>query len=113
MKGIDIDVPTLVESPEIYISLVDPVPQVNQAEFNTTRKECLQDLSTCLETTSGVLVRDICRFFRGDGPAAQFEAGHNIGGKYSCVGCGAESCRFDDLAITVPSHHLLRDKSLF
>ena len=97
MKGIDIDVPTLVESPEIHILGRSGSSLVNQAEFNTTRKECLQDLSTCLETTSGVLVRDICRFFHGDGPAAQFEAGHNIGGKYSCVGCGAESCRFDDL----------------
>ena len=35
--------------------------------------------------------------FPGDGPAAQFEAGHNIGGKYRCIGCGAESHHFDNL----------------
>ena len=98
MKGIDIDVPTLVERPELHILGRSGSSLDKQAEFNATRKDCLQSLSDCLETTSGIVVRDVCRFFHGDGPAAQFEAGHSVGGKYSCVGCGAESHRFDDLA---------------
>ena len=39
----------------------------------------------------------IC-FFYSDGPAAQFEAGHKQGGIYCCVGCGADSGRFSDIA---------------
>lgn len=36
--------------------------------------------------------------FYGDGPGQQFEAGHKIGGKYSCIGYGALTSRFDDFA---------------
>lgn len=93
MNRISIDVPTVVESPEIHIFGRSGSSLENQAQFNTVRIECIQELSVCLETMSGVPVQDVCRFFHGDGPAAQFEAGHKIGGKYSCVGCGAESSR--------------------
>ena len=44
-----------------------------------------------LKTATGVEVHDILRFFYGNGPAAQFEAGHKQGGTYCCVGCGASS----------------------
>ena len=63
----------------------------------------MQDLLVCLETMSGVPVQDIGLFFHSDGPATQFD----IGEKNSCVGCGAESSRFDDLAYCL-NHHLLR-----
>jgi hypothetical protein len=43
-------------------------------------------------------VYDVVRFFYGDGPAAQFEAGHKQEGTYCCVGCGADSGRFSDIA---------------
>ena len=51
-----------------------------------------------LKTTAGVEVRDMVRFFYGDGPAVQFEASHKQGGSYCCVGCGAHSGRFADIA---------------
>ena len=51
-----------------------------------------------LKTTTGVEIRDIVRFFYGDGPAAQFEAGQKQGGSYCCVGCSAHSGRFSDRA---------------
>ena len=57
------------------------------------------------ETVAGTPVVDILRFFHGDGPAQQYEAGHKIGGKYSCVGCGALTSRFDDFAYC---HHAPR-----
>ena len=63
LKGIDIDVPTLVESPEIHILGRSGSSLDNQAEFNTTRNQFLQDLSVSLKTTSGVPVQDICKFF--------------------------------------------------
>jgi hypothetical protein len=38
--------------------------------------------------SNGVQVNDVMRFFHGDGPAQQFEAGNSVGGNYCCVGCG-------------------------
>ena len=38
------------------------------------------------------------RFFHGDGPAQQFEAGNSIGGNFSCVSCGVKSERISDIA---------------
>ena len=43
---------------------------------------------------------DVLRFFHGDGPAQQFEAGNSIGGNYCCVGCGVKCDRIDDIAYT-------------
>ena len=89
-KAIDIDVPTTVKMPEVHILGRSTSLLENQAELNITHKECLSDFSVCLTTTSEVQVHDICQIFHGNGPAAQFEAGHNTGCKYSCVGCAAE-----------------------
>lgn len=55
-------------------------------------------LDTPLTLSGGMKVRDIVRFFHGDGPAQQFEAGNSIGGNYSCIGCGVKSDRVDDIA---------------
>ena len=41
---------------------------------------------------------DTLRFFKGDKPAAQFEAGISCGGNYPCVGCVCSSSRFGDFA---------------
>ena len=62
-----------------------------------------------LKTATGVEVHDILRYFYGDGPAAQFEAGQKQGGTYCCVGCGAGSGRFSDIAYTykAPKRSLL------
>ena len=43
-------------------------------------------------------VTDTSRFFHGDGPAQQFEAGNSIGGTYCCVGCGVRNDQIDDIA---------------
>ena len=40
---------------------------------------------------------DVLRYYHGDGPARQFEAGNNIGGDDPCTGCGVESSLFDDI----------------
>ena len=116
LKGIDIDVPTLVESPEIHILGRSGSSLDDQAEFNATRKQCLHDLSVSLTTTSGVPVQDICRFFHGDGPAAQFEAGHNIGGGNTAVQVlvlNHAALMISPTAFAAPNRHLPKDKSLF
>ena len=58
----------------------------------------LKEIGQKLYTRTGTPVSDVVRFFYGDGPAAQFEAGHKQGGTYCCTGCGADSSRFSDTA---------------
>ena len=48
-----------------------------------------------LHTRMGIPVSDVVRFFYGDGPTVQFEAGHKQGGTYCCI---AQSGRFADIA---------------
>ena len=55
-------------------------------------------MSTLTYTAKSVPVTDTIRFFHGDGPAQQFEAGHTIGGNYCCVGCGVATKSMDDIA---------------
>ena len=61
------------------------------------RTDCVHKLSEPIYTTSGELVHDALRFFHGDGPAQQFEAGQSRGGQYPCVACKASAYRFDDI----------------
>ena len=62
-----------------------------------------------LKTATEVEVHNVVRFFHGDGPAAQFEAGHKQGGTYCCIGCGADSGCFADIAYSyrAPKRSLL------
>lgn len=97
LKGIDIDVPTIVEKPETHIIGRSSSSTQDQLMFIGIPKERLQQMRNTLKTMAGVEIRDI-RFFYGDSPAAQFEAGHKQGGAFCCVGCGAHSGRFADIA---------------
>lgn len=96
--GKKIDVQSTVETPEIHILGRSSSSLEDQALFSACRNECLSELSTSLCLSNGVQVTDIIRFFHGDGPAQQFEAGNSIGGNYCCVGCGVKSDRIDDIA---------------
>ena len=105
---IKVDVPNLIEKPEIHILGRSTSSLEDQMLYNECRRQCLQDLQVILKTAAGTPVVDVLRFFHGDGPAQQYEAGHKIGGKYSCVGCGALTSRFDDFAYC---HHAPRQTS--
>ena len=93
----DIDVPSVVENPEVHILARSRSTAGDQAMFNETRRECLLELSKELTTETGVPGKDCLRFFHADGPAAQFVAGNKQGGHFCCVQCGATSDRFDDI----------------
>ena len=53
--------------------------------FIETRRECLKEIKEKVCTSNGVEVVDVVRFFYGDGPAAQFEAGHKQGQRHIAV----------------------------
>ena len=94
--GVRIDVQAIVEQPEIHIIGRSGASISDQMLFNECRQECQRVIHEPVSTQSGILIRDVMRFFHGDGPAQQFEAGHKQGGTYSCVSCGAKTTRFDD-----------------
>ena len=96
-RGKSLDVPTIVEEPEIHILSQSSSSLCDQTQYIECRRQCLSDLSKKLTTKAGVQIQDVMRFFHGDGPAMQFEAGNRIGGHYCCVGCDAHSSYFDDL----------------
>ena len=98
LKGVDIDVQAVLAQPEVHILGRSTSSIEDQKMFLDTRRECLRQMGERLCTKKGVQVHDIVCFFYGDGPAAQFEAGQKMGGHYPCVGCGANSNRFPDIA---------------
>ena len=93
-----VDVQSIVEKPELHILARSNATLEDQVLFNKSRLECVKELiSDPLPTSTGVPVRDILRFFHGDGPAQQFEAGNNIGGTYPCVCCAVNAESISDL----------------
>lgn len=84
LQGVDIDVQAILAQPEVHILGRSTSSIEDQKMFLDTRRECLRQMEERLCTMKGVQVHDIVRFFYGDGPAAQFEAGHKMGGYYPC-----------------------------
>ena len=114
LKGINIDVPAVVAKPEVYIIGRSSSSTEDQLLFVETRRECLKEMRETISTTTQVEVHDVLRFFYGDGPAAQFEAGHKQGGTYCCVGCGADSGCFTDIAYSYHAPKLtLQERQAF
>ena len=102
----DVDVPTIVGKPHLYIlgrcgsSEIEPLACVN------TRQESLDQLSTQIELTNGVKVKDVMRFFKGDGPEQQFESGEQKGGNAGYIACSGDSRRYRDLTYSFRRHFL-------
>ena len=78
LYGADIDVPSIIEQPEVHILARSLSSAGDQAMFNETRRKCILDLSTELRTKNGYALNDCLHFFHADGLAAQFEAGNKI-----------------------------------
>ena len=92
-----VDVQSIVEKPELHILGRSTSSPDDQALFNQCRLDCIKELAEPIYTSNGVAVKDILRFFHGDGPAQQYEAGNSVGGVYPCVGCGIQSTCIQNL----------------
>ena len=109
-----IDVQGIVECPELHIIGRSTSTLKDQLKYVECRKQCMLEMGAPISLANGVVVTDIVRFFHGDGPAQQFEAGHSIGGNYCCVGCGAHSSCFDDVVHSCRSEkHNLQSRQNF
>ncbi len=96
-KGTPMDVPAIVEEPEIYLLSRSGSSDVEQALYNQDRFVDVQTLGISIATPDGTPIQDVLRFFHGDRPAAEFEAGQNRSGYYTCPTCPAHCSRYDDL----------------
>ena len=113
-KGVTIDVHKTVQEPHTYILARSKSSLKEQASFNHYRTNDLNSLGTELYTLKQTPIQDRLRYFHGDGPAQQFEAGAKIGGKYACVGCTATSSMLDDLTYTYHCNHMsIADRQAF
>ena len=79
-----------MEDPQIYILGRSTSSLSDQAKFTESR------IISEIKTQSGISIADVMRFFHGDGPTMQFEAGNKICGYYCCIGCDAHSTRFNE-----------------
>ena len=70
----------------------------NQLALVGDRVECLQEMSSNIVASNGVVVHDKMRFFCGDKPAQQFERGTQVGGAYKCGECGCRDYMMQDIA---------------
>ena len=102
----NIDVQSLVERPHVYILGRCGASEVEQLAYITTRKACLQSLSEPVLTSNGVQITDIMRFFHGDGPQQEFEAGEQKGGNAGCASCSGDARKYKDLAVSLRRPHL-------
>ena len=57
-------------------------------------------------TDDDMKIKDVLRFFKGDGPAIAFETGHQKGGHFLCSSSEIRADRIFDFAHSVYSKHL-------
>jgi len=82
---VQINVPTIVETPEVHILGKSSSSLEDQRTFTDYRRNSLSDFNETIYTEAGIPVNDVVCFFHDDGPAQQFEAGNKIGGYHCCV----------------------------
>ena len=93
----EIDVPSVVEKPHLYILGRCASKETEQLANVETRQECLDGLAHKIETSNGVEITDVMRFFHEDGPEKQFESGKQREGHAGCSACSGDSRRYRDL----------------
>jgi hypothetical protein len=87
-----------VEEGEIHFIAHGSSSLADQACIIPERLAELEGLDEPLCTSEGVHVFDTLKYFKGDKPAAEFEAGISCGGNFPCVGCACSASRFSDFA---------------
>lgn len=93
--GTEICVQNEVETPYFYLLARCPSNE-QQLLYSETRMDDIKQLSEPLKFQE-VAIKDCMRFFKGDAPAAQFEAGQQKGGEHFCWCCEMSLSRCRDL----------------
>ena len=102
--GEDIDIQSIVETPELYI-IGRCRSNDEQLGYIDTRIKCLKELETNLNVREivnsqdkNIKIADVMRMFTGDLPAVALESGNQKGGFYFCPSCDIHICQTDDIS---------------
>ncbi|CAH1264059.1 Hypp2835 [Branchiostoma lanceolatum] len=107
MNGETVNVQSHVEKPRIHLIARCSSTDLDQLCYCAERRKCIREMNKPLNVShngSECEYRDVLRFFKGDLPAREFEAGQQRGGHYPCS-CGAHVSRFDDIEYTFRLPH--------
>lgn len=86
----------MVEAPEIYMFGRSTDSIADKLSFIAERRIDLESLKEpVVDEVTNIQYKDRLRFFRGDHPEQQFEAGQTVGGKFPCVNCTSNAGLFD------------------
>ena len=103
LANIDTNVQREVESPQLYIigrcgSNDEQLACINTRVDDLNGTKIGLKLCEIEEKYENIVLRDIMRFFHGDGPSAALEAGNQKGGYYFCPSCDVHLCQTDNIA---------------
>ena len=94
--GKNIDVQAQIEKPQLYIIAKCPSNE-QQLLYINTRNEDNKLLQTPTIVKDNIELNDIMKFFHGDGPACEFEAGQQKGGDHPCWVCPINMTMSNDI----------------
>ena len=104
----NVNVQAIIEKPYLYILARCPS---NDQQIMYCEERISDILQTKEKVTfKGISFSDKVRFFKGDMPASQFEAGHQKGGNYFCTGCSIKSEDVNNLKLNNSSYISLHDR---
>ena len=86
VHGRETNVQSVIEQPELYILARCPGDD-HQLMYADCRTEDIRQLTD--PHFNGIKIKDIVRFFHGDGPSCQMESGQQKNGRYACWVCPA------------------------
>ena len=95
LSGIKIDIQCFIEILELYL-LGRWRSNNEELGYVDTRTEYLKDFNVRLQAKD-IPIADVIRFFHGDGPAMQFEAGDEKVDHYFCPNCDISYIQTDDI----------------
>ena len=80
------NVQATIEEPQLYLLARCPSND-QQILYSEERITDLFKMQKPIQCPNEIIINDITRFFKGDSPARQFEAGQQKGGNFFCTSC--------------------------
>lgn len=95
--GKTVSVQKIVEKPHLHFIARCGSSEAEQLAYSETRLTCIKEMATNLTIPAGNECIDTARFFHGDNPAREVEAGQRKGGHYFCSNSGCHAERVNEL----------------
>ena len=97
IKGREIDVQQIIQTPEIYLLARASDTAIDKLSYIETTTEDITELKTNLKSDSNVEFTDKMKYFNSDLPEQCYEQGKMEGGDFPCAGCKEKASNFSDL----------------